>query len=113
MRSPFRKARVALVLAGLAGPLVPSAALGLQCHVGTITHYDNGAIRSCEIEAHHRFVMTDGRGIVCRAGHLLAQHPDGKLQSCVLNEPYDDGAQSCPAGRIVILATEGSIIYCQ
>ncbi len=93
--------------------LLPGTALGLQCHVGTITFYDAGGIKSCEIEANHEFTTTAGSMIVCHGGHLLTQHPDGTVERCTLAAPYAAEEKTCEAGHAVRLSTGGTILACE
>ncbi len=106
-------AGTAFAAAALALALLPGTALALQCHVGTITFYDAGGIKSCEIEANHRFTTAAGGKIVCRGGHLLAQHPDGAVESCTLAAPYAAEEKTCEAGHVVMLSPGGTILDCE
>ncbi len=110
---PFAGAAFAVPAAALVLALLPGTALGLQCHVGTITFYDAGGIKSCEIEANHEFTTTAGSTIVCRGGRLLTQHPDGTVESCTLAAPYGAEQKSCEAGHAVRLSTGGTIQNCE
>jgi hypothetical protein len=104
---------VAFAAAGLVLALFPGTALGLQCHVGTITFYEAGGIKSCEIEANHRFFLPVGGKIVCRGGRLLAQHPDGAVERCTLAAPYTAEKMTCEAGHAVTLSPGGLILDCE
>lgn len=109
-------AKFVLAACLVAGALIAQSsgpAQALQCHVGTITFYPEGGIKSCEIEANHRFYLAGGRRIVCRHGHLLTQHPGGELEGCTLAEAYRDGAATCEAGRRVALEPDGRIRACE
>ena len=109
----FRKLRLTAALAAPGFALVPGAALALQCHVGTITFYPEGGIKSCEIEARHEFRTAAGTRLACRGGALLAQHPDGSVESCTLAAPYAAGAKRCEAGVRVVLDRGGAILACE
>ena len=88
--------------------LASGPAVALQCHVGTITFYPEGGIKSCEIEANHEFRTAAGASLACRGGALLAQHPDGSIESCTLAAPYVAGTGRCEAGArvsLVLMAT--------
>lgn len=104
----FAVPAAALVLA-----LVSGTALGLQCHVGTITFYDAGGIKSCEIEANHQFTLPEGREIACRGGHLLTQRPDGTVESCTLAAPYAAAGETCETGRVVTISPIGAVQDCE
>ncbi len=107
------RAAFAVTAAVLAIALLSGTALALQCHVGTITFYDAGGIKSCEIEANHKFTTAAGSTIVCRGGWLLTQHPDGAVESCMLVAPYAAEEKSCEAGHAVTLSPSGTILDCE
>ena len=110
---PFAGMAFAVTAAVLALALLPGTALGLQCHVGTITFYDAGGIKSCEIEANHKFTTAAGSTIVCSGGWLLTQHPDGAVESCTLAAPYRAEEKTCEAEHLVMLSTGGMILDCE
>ncbi len=110
---PFAGAAFAVPAAALVLALLPGTALGLQCHGGTITFYDAGGIKSCEIEANHKFTTAAGSTIVCHGGHLLAQHPDGTVERCTLAAPYAAEEKTCEAGHAVTLSPGGTIQNCE
>ncbi len=110
---PFAGMAFAVTAGILALALLPGTALALQCHVGTITFYDAGGIKSCEIEANHKFTTAAGSTIVCRGGWLLTQHPDGAVESCTLAAPYRAEEKTCEAGHLVMLSTGGTILDCE
>ena len=105
--------RLVLSAAALAAALTPAPALALQCHVGTITFYPKGGIKSCEIEANHEFQTATGASLTCRGGTLLAQHLDGSIESCTLAAPYAAGTARCPAGARVVLDPAGVVLACE
>ena len=100
-------------IAALGAVLASAPAVALQCHVGTITYYPEGGIKSCEIEANHEFRTMAGASLVCRGGALLAQHPDGSIESCTLATPYAAGSARCKAGARVVLDPGGDILDCE
>ena len=105
--------RLVLPAAALAAALTSAPALALQCHVGTITFYPEGGIKSCEIEANHEFQTAAGASLTCRGGSLLAQHPDGSIESCTLAAPYGAGTARCQASARIVLDPDGAILACE
>ena len=106
------RGRFVLPVAALGVALASGPAAALQCHVGTITFYPEGGIKSCEIEANHEFRTAVGASLACRGGALLAQHPDGSVESCTLAAPYAAGARRCDKGTRVVLDPGGNILKC-
>ncbi len=104
-----------LVLAGVAlwVALTAAPAVALQCHVGTITFYPEGGIKSCEIEANHEFQTAADARLACSGGALLTQHPDGSIESCTLATPYAAGAARCETGARVVLDPAGAVLACE
>jgi hypothetical protein len=112
-RRQSRRGWLALPLAALGLALASGATLALQCHVGTITFYPEGGLKSCEIEANHEFRTVIGTSLACRGGALLVQHPDGSIQSCTLAAPYAARTRRCDAGTRIILNPGGEILKCE
>ena len=114
-RSGHRRFVLSIATLGVAlgAALASAPAVALQCHVGTITYYPEGGIKSCEIEANHEFRTTAGASLVCLGGALLAQHPDGSIESCTLATPYAAGPARCEAGARVVLDPGGDILDCE
>jgi len=108
-----RRRRFVLPVAALGVALASGPAAALQCHVGTITFYPEGGIKSCEIEANHEFRTAVGASLACRGGALLAQHPDGSVESCTLAAPYAVGTRRCNKGTRVVLDPGGDILKCE
>ncbi len=109
----LRGSRFAPPVAALLVGLVSAPAAALQCHVGTITFYPEGGIKSCEIEANHEFQSAAGARLVCRGGALLTQHPDGSIESCTLAASYAAGTARCAAGARIKLDPAGAILACE
>jgi hypothetical protein len=109
----FAGAGLAVAAGALALAVLPGTALALQCHGGTISFYDAGGIKSCEIEANHRFFLAGGGKIVCAGGHMLTQHPDGAVESCTLAEPFGGEEKTCETGQVVTLSPGGAILDCE
>jgi hypothetical protein len=114
MKVQVHRARLALLAIAVLGlVLAPGQATALQCRVGTITFHPEGGIKSCEIEANHEFRTRRGAPIVCAGGAILAQHPDGSIESCTLAKPYAAGGATCAARKRVVLKPDGRILGCQ
>ncbi len=112
IKRPGRRQLMLPVLA-LGTALTAAPAAALQCHVGTITFYPEGGIKSCEIEANHQFQTAAGASLTCRGGALLVQHPDGSIESCTLATPYAAELARCQAGARVVLDPAGAILACE
>ncbi len=110
--SPTAKATALAVLAGVIALAAGPAAAQLQCHVGTITFYPNGGIKSCQVEADHQFYTRRGDRVKCRAGFKVTQHPNGAIASCTIREPHTFGGTACPGLGRVELNIDGSLRRC-
>ena len=88
------------------------ASAQLQCHVGTISFYEDGGIRACRIEADHRFYTGQGEPIICAANTMVTQHPGGAIKSCAIRVPQGFGGTACPAPGTVELETDGRLRRC-
>jgi len=98
------------VLAFGASP--PYAHAQLQCSAGTLTFYPSGALKSCRVDAHHRFYTAQGDTIDCVSGHVVTQYPDGEIQSCTIDRPHQFGGMLCEQPGAVELTPEGNLRAC-
>jgi hypothetical protein len=98
--------------AALAVLALASPAEALQCHVGTFTFYPEGGIKSCRIEADHQFWTDKGDRLVCSAGHMVTQYPDGELESCTITRAFTFGGETCDGPARVELNPDGSLKGC-
>ena len=109
-------ARGLFVLAGLVALVailgVTTVSAQVNCNPG-IEFYDNGPLKSCNLNGNHRLHTLRGDVIVCADSHLLVQFPDGRLQSCTITEPSVIAGVRCEAPARVEFAADGSLRSCR
>lgn len=91
---------------------VTTVSAQVNCNPG-IEFYDNGPVRSCNLNGNHRLHTQRGDVIVCADGHLLVQFPDGRLQSCTVTDSLTIAGERCEAPARVELAADGSLRSCR
>jgi len=91
--------------------MIAGNAVALQCAVGTIAFHDDGGVRSCVIDAHHRFSI-EGRDLWCRAGAVLATHADGGLARCTLWRSFATRDLDCPPGSVAEVSDDAVLQRC-
>jgi hypothetical protein len=105
-----RGVAVAMALATILGAMPASAQL--NCNPG-IEFYDDGPLKQCNLNGDHRLHMVRGDVIVCANGYPLVQFPDGRLQSCTVNDISVIAGERCDARTWVELAPDGSLLSCR
>lgn len=96
---------VALLWAGSVGAQ-------LNCNVG-IEFRDDGRLRACVLNGHHRIYTESGVAVTCADGARLEQHRDGTLERCTLAAPAVLDDRQCAAGSQVVFGTDGRLLHCK
>jgi hypothetical protein len=84
----------------------------VNCNIG-IEFYPSGAIKSCNLNGHHRLYALRGQPLTCADGHRLELFPDGKLKSCTLAVTLVFDARHCQAGSRLELDQNGTPTTCE
>jgi hypothetical protein len=88
------------------------ASAQLNCNPG-VEFYQDGPLKQCNLNGDHRLYTQRGDVIVCANGHPLVQFPDGRLQSCTVNDTSVIAGERCEAPAWVELAPDGSLLSCR
>lgn len=105
----IRAAIVAAVFVCALGALPASAQL--NCNPG-IEFYENGPVKQCNLNGHHRLYTVRGDVVVCADGHPLVQFPDGRLRSCTVFDTSVIAGERCEGPARVELTHDGSLSGC-
>ncbi len=110
---PARVVAALMVLTALVAILgMTTVSAQVNCNPG-IEFYDNGPVKSCNLNGNHRLHTVRGDVVVCADGHPLVQFPDGRLQSCTVTDTTLIAGERCEAPARVELARDGSLRSCQ
>lgn len=110
MRRVVASGRGVLFLAALL--CAGDAAAELNCNVG-IEFRDDGRLRACVLNGHHRIHTESGVAVTCADGTRLEQHEDGSLQRCTLAAPAVLDARQCAVGSEVEFDRDGRLLHCR
>lgn len=88
------------------------ASAQLNCNPG-IEFYADGPVKQCNLNGDHRLHTARGDVIVCADGHLLVQFPDGRVQSCTVNDSSVIAGKRCEAPARIELAPDGTLLSCR
>jgi hypothetical protein len=89
-----------------------TAAAQLNCNVG-VHFYPSGAIKSCNLNGHHRIYTAQGQAVTCADGHTLEHYPNGKLKSCTLAIAFVVDSVRCAAHSRIELNSDGTLSRCE
>ncbi len=110
---PARVVAALLVLTALVAVLgMTTVSAQVNCNPG-IAFYDNGPVKSCNLNGDHRLHTVRGDVVVCADGHPLVQFPDGRLQSCTVTDTTLVAGERCEAPARVALVRDGRLRRCQ
>ncbi len=110
---PARVVAALMVLTALVAILgMTTVSAQVNCNPG-IAFYDNGPVKSCNLNGNHRLYTVRGDIVVCADGHSLMQFPDGRLQSCTVTDTTLIAGERCEAPARLELAPDGSLRSCQ
>ena len=102
---------VVFMILGVALVVAPVSAQ-VNCNPG-VEFYDEGPLKSCNLNGNHRLYTARGDVVVCADGHPLVQFLDGRLQSCTLAETSVISGERCEVSARVELGRDGGLRSCQ